>query len=139
MTCAEFINSARGFLGTPFAHQGRVPGIGLDCAGLVVAACRENNYQINDVTGYSRLPSNGQFTNLVLEHCTRIELDEVLPGDVMMFRFREEAQHIAIISRLSPLTIIHCHSSAKKVIEVHFNNDDTTMKLSGCYRLKGLF
>ena len=37
MTSADIIAIARACLGTPFRHQGRIPGVALDCAGLVVA------------------------------------------------------------------------------------------------------
>ena len=35
MNANGIIASARACLGTPFLHQGRIPGVALDCAGLV--------------------------------------------------------------------------------------------------------
>ena len=36
MTADDIVNAARECVGTPFRHQGRVLGVGLDCAGLVL-------------------------------------------------------------------------------------------------------
>ena len=36
----ELMIAARSMVGTPFIHQGRVPGVGLDCAGFGIEACK---------------------------------------------------------------------------------------------------
>jgi cell wall-associated NlpC family hydrolase len=37
----NMVLAARECLGTPFQHQGRVPGVGLDCVGVAIYAARE--------------------------------------------------------------------------------------------------
>ncbi|MBK8745664.1 MAG: peptidase P60, partial [Propionivibrio sp.] len=37
---AAILAAARACIGTPFVHQGRIPGLALDCAGLVVAVAQ---------------------------------------------------------------------------------------------------
>ena len=34
----RLIEVARGYVGTPFHHAGRLPGVGLDCIGVPVCA-----------------------------------------------------------------------------------------------------
>ena len=40
----NMIAAARACLGTPFHHQGRMPGVGLDCIGLVIVALARCGY-----------------------------------------------------------------------------------------------
>ena len=47
-------------LKTPFAHQGRVPGLGMDCAGLFIQVCRELSLEHKDASGYPRNPYDGK-------------------------------------------------------------------------------
>lgn len=131
-----FIAAARSYLGTPFHHQGRLPGVGMDCAGVVVCALQSCGYAVVDHQGYGRIPSMGIFQQAVLEHCETIPQSEVLPGDLMLFAFRDEPQHIAIVSNLDPVMIIHAYSDVGRVVE---NGLDATWqgRLRGCYRLRG--
>lgn len=133
----EFIAAAQSMLGTPFKHQGRLPGVALDCAGVVVCAARSAGYHVVDVHGYSRIPSNGQFMAAVLAHCDPVELSEVQPGDLMMFAFRTEPQHIAIITRTDPIFILHSYQHVGKVVE-HSLDDTWRNRMRGCYRIRGI-
>ena len=38
---AEFIAAARSYLRTPYGHQGRMPGVLLDCVGVPICAARQ--------------------------------------------------------------------------------------------------
>jgi len=137
MTRTEFITTARKYLGTQFIHQGRLPGIGLDCAGVVVCALRENDYGVNDRSGYGRIPAGGEFMAAIWEHCDPVHLGDVRPGDLMMFAFRNEPQHIAIVSGIEPIMLIHSWSDVGKVVE-NGMDEIWRMRLRGCYRLKDI-
>ena len=43
--------------GTPFAHQGRLPGRGIDCAGLVVGALLSAGALVEDRLDYGERPN----------------------------------------------------------------------------------
>jgi cell wall-associated NlpC family hydrolase len=137
MNRADFIETARGYLWTPFHHQGRLPGVGLDCAGLVVCAARAHGYEVADVQGYASTPSQGLFTKALLEHCDSIAQADVLPGDLMMFAFKSEPQHIAIVSDINPVTLLHAYAAVRSVVEHHL---DATwqQRLCACYRLRDI-
>lgn len=137
MMRSNFVAVAREMIGTPFKHQGRLPGVGLDCAGLVVCAARESGLQINDRADYGRIPHEGLFTSVVMEHCDEISQAEIMIGDVMMFAFRSEPQHIAIVSHVNTTMLIHAYSQVGKVVE---NSLDASWqkRLKGCYRIRGL-
>ena len=94
MTRAQIIAAARELLGTPWAHQGRTPGVGIDCAGVVVHILRLNGIDY-DVAGYAYEP-NGELT-LHADAClTRIPREGFQPADVLVFRIKRLPQHVAL-------------------------------------------
>jgi cell wall-associated NlpC family hydrolase len=54
MTTDDIIAAARRAVGTPFRHQGRTPGVALDCAGLALYVAAENGVDTIDHEGYPR-------------------------------------------------------------------------------------
>lgn len=121
-------------IGTPFVHQGRNPQHGVDCGGLVVIACARAGINLSDLGNYNAIP-DGSFIKLVEEQGDKIDLSDIRIGDFMMFKFEKEPQHIAIISQLNPIHIIHTWMSVGKVVENGFD-DYWQRRLTGCYRIK---
>lgn len=140
MRRADFIATARSYIGTPFHHQGRVPGTGLDCVGLVVCAARAQGLVISDVAGYAHTPSGAMLVGAISEHCDFIQQAVVLPGDLMLFAFDSDPQHIAVISQISPdgtITLLHSYAQVRRVVENHFDLM-WKIRLRGCYRIRGI-
>lgn len=52
---SDFLLATRALLGTSFQHQGRVPGVGLDCAGLVVCALTSCEHDVANPSWASAL------------------------------------------------------------------------------------
>jgi len=129
----DYVDIARGYLGTPFRHQARLPGVGLDCAGVVVCALREAGREVEDVRAYGRIPAHGLFVKMVERHCERISVGDLRHGDLIMFAFRGEPQHLAIYTAEG--TLIHAYQDVKKVVEHDFDGVWRD-RLRGCYRLK---
>lgn len=129
----DVVDIARGYLGTPFRHQARLPGVGLDCAGVVVCALREAGRPVEDVRAYGRIPAQGLFVKMVERHCERIALADLRHGDLMMFAFRGEPQHLALYTAEG--TLIHAYQDVGKVVEHDFDGI-WRERLRGCYRLK---
>lgn len=96
---ADVVAEARAWIGTPYHHQARVRGVGVDCAGLVIGVARALGIvpPEMDVCGYSRRPDG---TSL-LAHCdcwmARVPLDALQPGDVIVIRVEADPQHMAIV------------------------------------------
>lgn len=134
MNTDAMIAFARECIGTPFAHQARIPHVGLDCAGLVVLSVRAAGGEIKDQTNYSRIP-DGSFKVAIEEHCDKIGFEDLRPGDFVTFKFEKRHQHIGIISGIEPLTMIHSWAQMRKVTE-NSVDDYWLTKLAGCYRLK---
>ena len=94
MTRAQIIEAARALIGTPWAHQGRTPGVGIDCAGVVVHILRLNGVAY-DVAGYAYEP-NGELTMHADSCLTRIPKTSFQPADVLVFRIKRLPQHVAL-------------------------------------------
>lgn len=116
------VETARSLIGTKFHHQGRVPGVGLDCAGvlIVTAWITGKKPRSFDVTGYPRIPDGVTLQRLCDENLDRVW--ELQPGDIALIRWQKSdapAQHLGIVGdHPNGLSLIHADSRHhKKVIE----------------------
>lgn len=98
MTRDDIVNTALQAIGTPFRHQGRILGLGLDCAGLYVFICQSLGIPHQDATGYPRTPYDGELERQLDEQQSlwRIQVDEAGKGDILVMRMTKQPQHIAI-------------------------------------------
>lgn len=133
----DIVAEARTWIGTPFHHQGRLKGVGADCGGVPVGVAQALGLTWADTVGYARTPSRAQFRATIERAWIPIARSDVLPGDLMSFAFCFEEQHLAIVSQLNPLRIIHAWEDSGKVVE---NDLDAVWarRLRGCWRFKEL-
>jgi cell wall-associated NlpC family hydrolase len=122
----DIVSAARGWLGTPFRHQGRVKGLGLDCVGLPIMVAHELGITAKDghavapmeYCDYPEQPVDGR----VLRICQELMIETskpAQPGDVLCFRVPSVPCHVAIVSDLSIayLGIIHVNRFIGRVVE----------------------
>lgn len=85
-------------VGTPFHHQGRAAGVGLDCIGMVVLALREGGLVVRDRLDYSQRPDGKALREALLGHgaCEVGDLTLAEAGDVLLFRYDGQPQHVAL-------------------------------------------
>lgn len=108
MTRAEIQAALRPLVGTPFHHQGRQPGVGLDCIGVVVAVGRAVGMPIKDRTDYGGQPVSGLLQRELDAQWVRLPgIKHARPGDILLMRFAREPQHVAVLT--DRRTIIHCY------------------------------
>lgn len=137
-TRADIVAEARTWLGTRWQHQASQRGIGSDCIGLVVGVGRELGIpeayafaQDLEVKGYGREPD----PRMLLAACSRY-LDPCrnpVPGDILLFRFKTEPQHFALIS--APDYMIHAFANARRVVE---NRIDDAWRIVRAYSYRGI-
>ena len=125
------------WLNTPFHHGGRLKNVGCDCAALPVEVSIALGDEVEDVFGYDKFPSALQFKKTVEQHMYLIDLKDVKIGDCLIFAFDIEPQHIAFITQVNPMRILHAYSLAGKVVE-HPMTDGWYKKLRGCYKYKNI-
>ena len=71
------------------------------------------------------------------EHLQSILLSEIAPGDIALFRFQQQPQHVGFITDRADgtLGILHCYSNSEFVIE-HRLNEGWMSMLVQAYRFK---
>lgn len=128
----QAIAIARDCLGTRFRHQGRAPGIGLDCVGLLVHVMRQLGLSEYDYQHYGRLPFFGSLERHLTEAGLRpIDHQQAKLADVLLFRFDGGPQHVALQSDLG---MIHAFLLARRVVEHRIDNAWRN-RLCGAYSL----
>jgi cell wall-associated NlpC family hydrolase len=133
MTPDQIVTRARNCLGTPFQHQGRLPGIALDCAGLAVHVASEWHTP-TEPRAYGRLPHEHQLEKWIDAQPYLTHAPKPQAGDVLLMRFVREPQHVAICAGQ---TIIHSYQRAGKVVE--HNLDHTWRKrIVAVYRFQDI-
>jgi len=113
------ITAARACLGTPFHHQGRQPGLGLDCIGLIVIARRAAGYIVNDRLDYRSRPDGISLVRAIEEH-GGVPVESCRAGDILVFRYDRQPQHVALAT--SETTMIHSFAPARYVVETTIGN-----------------
>lgn len=141
---AAIVAEARSYLGTPFVHQGRVRGHGVDCVGLPICIARTFGMVAPglDVTGYPRSPDGRTLLATADKYMTRIERSEMTVGDVLVLRFDALPQHMGIVGDYlhGGLSLIHALGTPDgkgRVVEHHLN-DATMKRYVAAYRLPGI-
>jgi len=113
----KIINTARGYLDTPYHHQGRNRA-GMDCVGLVIAVANDIGYPMTNVNyAYEQIPNPDVLYHGLDANFKRVVHPE--PGDILVMRFDEEPQHTAIYTGS---TIIHAYEKAGRVVEHRYSN-----------------
>lgn len=144
------VAEARSWKHTPWRHQGRVKGIGVDCIGLALAAADASGLLTPEMRAelpfnYSRTPGDGSFLRIVRKHMVLIEggLAACKIGDMPLMCWGTFPMHIGVLSDYNehggvdaPFGLIHAIIQQDKVNEQLF--DAKTLTIRGYYRLKGL-
>lgn len=134
VTREQIIAEARSWLGTKFHHQGRLKGIGADCAGVVIGTANALGLTEFDTVDYARQPDGIVMRKVLDEQMVSIVFDEIQYGDVILFAFDRDPQHVGFFTDVG---LLHSYAQVKKCIEVSL--DDTWKnRLRGVYRFKGL-
>jgi cell wall-associated NlpC family hydrolase len=142
MTRDEIVTAARAALNTPFVHQGRRVGKGLDCAGLLVHVATSLGVEMRDRDGYGRMPTNGELEAAIQDHVDHgiiapVSVRDLQPGDLVLMRFEREnaPRHLGIIGFDD--TLIHAWAVAKKVCE-HRIDRAWRSRIVGAWRFVGV-
>lgn len=128
----DIIREARGWIGTPFHHQGRAKGRGVDCAGLIVGVAQALGLSSFDYKGYSREPLGGMLQKILDDHLDRVE--DMQPGDVLLMKFLHEPQHLGFCAGE---TVIHSYEAVGKCIE-HRLDERWLGRIVAVYRFRGI-
>jgi NlpC/P60 family putative phage cell wall peptidase len=111
------ITAARGWIGTPYAHQASVKGVGCDCLGLIRGVWRDViGKEPEAMPAYSPdwAEAGGKETmaEAASRHMKPITLKDMQPGDLLLFRWRRHlpAKHAGLLT--SAESFIHAQDGA---------------------------
>ncbi len=103
--------SARSWVGTKFHHQGRLKKTdahrgGVDCLGLLIGVAKECELKgrsgellhLLDETDYSHTPDVGRLYKKLCGALTRVPLQEMQEGDVVLMHVMSSPQHLGIVA-----------------------------------------
>lgn len=133
-TPEAIITEARDWLGTPFIHQGRVKGVGVDCGGLLIGVARACGVEVPEPPAYSMSPDPGVIGYLLAMYCTPVRRTELAPADVLLFSFAGEPRHVGLATGNG---VIHAWAKPGRVVE-HRLDACWLNRLRGVYRLRQL-
>ncbi len=107
----QIVAAARACIGTRFRPQGRVPGLALDCVGLVLAA---GGIAAGVVPAYAL---GGDYHHLLDETlqaagCHRVPTPQ--PGDILVLAPAPGLHHLAIMTLSGA---VHAHAGIGRVVE----------------------
>lgn len=131
---AAIVEAARSYVGTPFMHQGRLRGCGIDCAGLLMCVAYDLRMRDVRIDGYSRQPDERAFREALRDHLDAIPYCDLAPGDILTFAFHAE-QHVAIVTKADPVWIVHAYEKVGRCVE-HPLDMVWMRRVRGCYRFR---
>lgn len=114
-TRAAIVAEARRWVGTPWKHQGRLHGVGVDCGGLILGVGKALGLVAYNVAPcYGRQPHWAEMHAIMRELFDEKPLAKPVPGDILTFSFTGEPQHLGICTGD---TVIHSYAQLRKVVE----------------------
>ena len=122
--------AALSYVGTKFHHQARLPGVGMDCVGVVALSGAAGGAEVRDFTAYGRNPNPRELMRRVRENFDEIELADARCGDVPVFWMKapDVPQHLGVFAPHpnGHRGIVHAHDDldgrrgTKRVVLVGF-------------------
>jgi NlpC/P60 family putative phage cell wall peptidase len=131
----QVVLQARTWLHTPYHHQGRLKGVGVDCAGLVIGVAHELGLSTFDISGYTARPDGDSLRQACQAQMRPLALDQLRPGDVLLFRFDAHPGHLGFLSAAQ--TLLHAYLPRRKVVE-HSLDATWWRQVAGGFRLPGV-
>lgn len=125
----EIIEKAREYLDTPFRHQGRRKGIGIDCVGLPLCVgedlgmidARGLAFNRFDHSNYPAQPIGNMLAEEIAARAIEIPRDRIRPADIVTLRCGRVEMHVAIVSALDGgrLGLIHAYNGGPRCVTEH--------------------
>lgn len=116
------IAEARTWLGTPFAHQQRRKGFGVDCIGVPAEVGKALGLPFCEgvPTAYTRAPNPRELLRELHGRLDSVPFRDKRPADLFLCRGGgPEPSHLAMITALDPLTVLHASMIVGRVTEHH--------------------
>ncbi|WP_159137712.1 C40 family peptidase [Acinetobacter pittii] len=135
----EAVQEALTWLGTPYHHQGRVKGVGVDCGTLICEVFEKVGLMDHlDPRPYPpdwHMHQMGQrYLELILGVCDAIE-GPPQPGDIVLYQFGKCISHGAIVMEWPQVIHSYLHQG---VIIQDGTKGSLARRIAGFFRMKRL-
>lgn len=108
---------AEEYIGTPYREDGRIKGVGVDCAGLAVCVLGELGIEVVDALGLSSASDvYSQLLDRVGKVAFRVDA-EPEAGDLLVFRAGSIFNHLAICARDGEMVHALNHGAISRVVK----------------------
>ena len=145
VTRADVVAEARTWLDTPYVHQHRAKGHGVDCVGLVIGVARQLGIVAPDfdVNAYPRKPDGRTLLARCGEFMDPIRDEDVRPGHVLVLAFRKDPQHMGILADYlyGGLSLVHAYGTTDgkgRVEEWHMQRERRSFRPLRAFALRGV-
>lgn len=114
----EIINIARSWLGTQWKHNQQNKNVGVDCVNFLHAIAVESGINIPPIPqSYARLPNNNEIKTYLSNNFTLKNKEDINICDILLFTWQGRDSHVALVTEVNPLKIIHANQRLGKVSE----------------------
>ena len=138
----DIVAEARSWIGTPYAHQASLRGVGCDCLGLVRGVWRalygtEPEQPPPYTRDWAEISGRETLAEAAGRHMVAVEIADIRPGDVLLFAMKERApaKHCAILT--APGRMVHS-IEAHPVAEVSLWMGHDRRRLKFAFSFPGL-
>ncbi len=125
VTRAEIVAKAREAMDTKWVHQGRVVPHGIDCVGLGLWTVWQLGLPVKDAD--EPYPKNAQWEKFIQyfrREMDEISINDMLPGDVPIFRQHIYPCHCGIMTKIGDDPFfIHAYALRRRVVEERYTAD----------------
>lgn len=126
---AAVVKMAREYLGTPFKHQGRLKGVGIDCIGVVMDIAHRRGLTDYDRTNYTRETVPGELEAALDFLFVRVRR-QPRAADIVLFEDPETGRaHVGIWTGSGMI-----HARAGRDVREHRVDRAMRKKIKGVYQ-----
>ena len=121
---ARIVLAAKECIGTPWHHQQRQLGVGMDCVGLLTHCAQAINVEVHDQHRYSLRENGTQLLDAIVRHGMMQTFNGSLElGDLLVFKISGVPHHVGIVTALDPILFVHVSSHGqKKCVETELSD-----------------
>ncbi|MEJ6846758.1 hypothetical protein [Sinorhizobium fredii] len=142
----RFVHEARKCVGTPYRHQGRLIGVGLDCVGVILHTMQASGCDLMGFEDYPYGPvPTGHFKRTLDQYLDCVWDKETASqpffpylknGDILAMAWKTRPMHCGIAAvGEHGWNVIHSHADSEKVVE-HRLDDVWAARVTQLYRIR---
>lgn len=141
----DVIKVALTYVNTPYHHLGRLKGVGIDCAGVIVETMKELGLDTSfDMKAYQRVADGLKLAQLCHNYAIMKPIKDghydFEDGDIILFNFVGNPQHLGFYYNNNGMDyFIHAYNDplVNKVIKQRLDSK-WKKRISGVFKIKGV-